>query len=217
MRKSTMQEHHITVPKTARYFTLGNIHKDLRQIWFVCHGYGQLASPFLERFEILNDGSRLIVAPEGLSRYYVDHAAGEIGASWMTREDRHAEINDYVRFLDRLHDHVMAKLDLASIQTYALGFSQGAAVISRWITGGHVEIDRVVFWGGPLPSDLDDSIKGDKFRQRVTLVLGERDWWINRPKAAELEVQLREREIAYRKITFDGGHTLDDQVLLSIT
>jgi len=211
-----MQEHHLTVPKTARYFTLGTIHSDLRQVWFVCHGYGQLAARFIERFRVLNDGSRLIVAPEGLSRYYVDHAAGEIGASWMTREDRRAEIDDYVRYLDILHDHVMRQLEPRSIQTYALGFSQGAAAISRWITAGHVEIDRVVFWGGPLPSDLDGSVKGDKFRDGVTLVLGERDWWINRPKAAELEAQLREREIAYRKITFDGGHTLDDQVLLSI-
>ncbi len=211
-----MKEHHITVPKTARYFTLGRVHKDLRQIWFVCHGYGQLAARFLERFEILNDGSRLIVAPEGLSRYYADHAAGEIGASWMTREDRHTEIADYVRYLDLLHDQIMARLDPPLIQIHALGFSQGAAVISRWITGGHVEVDHVVFWGGPLPSDLDDAVSGDKFREGVTLVLGERDWWIDRSKAAELEARLREREIAYRKITFDGGHTLDDRVLLSI-
>src|SRR5690606_573220 len=36
----TMREHHITVPRTARYHTLGRSGPELEQLWFVCHGYG---------------------------------------------------------------------------------------------------------------------------------------------------------------------------------
>lgn len=58
-----MQEHRIAVARTARYFTLGRAE---REVWFVLHGYGQLADRFLRHFDPIDDGTRLIVAPEGL-------------------------------------------------------------------------------------------------------------------------------------------------------
>ena len=63
-----MEHHHIEVTKTARYFTLGPTGEGLGEIWYVCHGYRQLAGRFIRRFARLNDGSRRIIAPEGLSR-----------------------------------------------------------------------------------------------------------------------------------------------------
>ena len=89
-----MQEHHLAVAKTARYYSLGEPGPATRQLWFVCHGYGQLAGRFLRHFEPLDDGSRVIVAPEGLSRFYLSESPAErrVGASWMTREDRLVEI-----------------------------------------------------------------------------------------------------------------------------
>ena len=52
-----MQQHHITVNRTARYFTLGEVNDDLREIWFVLHGYGHLAERFIREFRPL--GGRL--------------------------------------------------------------------------------------------------------------------------------------------------------------
>src|SRR6476469_3720019 len=105
--------HSTVVPRTARYYTLGPTHGFPRELWFVCHGYGQLASRFLRQFAPLDDGTRLIVAPEALSRYYLDPVAERrhqreprVGASWMTREDRFAEIVDYVSYLDQLAGEV---------------------------------------------------------------------------------------------------------------
>jgi hypothetical protein len=34
----------------ARYYKLGEINKDTVQVWFVLHGYGQLAQYFLRKF-----------------------------------------------------------------------------------------------------------------------------------------------------------------------
>ncbi len=66
-----MQEHHIGVTRSARYFTLGDSSRGVGEVWFACHGYGQLARRFLEKLRVLDDGRRYLVAPEGLSRFYL--------------------------------------------------------------------------------------------------------------------------------------------------
>ena len=45
------REHHLPVSRTARYFTIGDRTQALRELWFVCHGYGQLAGRFIRHFE----------------------------------------------------------------------------------------------------------------------------------------------------------------------
>src|SRR5258705_5071915 len=150
-----MQEFHLTVGRTARYYTLGEPGPDVRQVWVVCHGYGQLAGRFVRHFEPIADASRLIVAPEALSRFYLDSGMHErVGATWMTREDRLADIEDYVRYLDALHAAVFRQLDRASVQLVVLGFSQGVATASPWVAPG-MRPERLVAWGGVLQPVLD--------------------------------------------------------------
>src|SRR2546426_7091347 len=72
-----MQEHHIGVTRSARYFTLGDSSRGVGEVWFVCHGYGQLAARFLEKLRVLDDGRRYLVAPEGLSRFYLTESPTE--------------------------------------------------------------------------------------------------------------------------------------------
>ena len=104
--------HHLAVERTARYFTDREPSRNIRDVWFVCHGYGQLASDFIREFECIGSTSRLIVAPEALSRFYIADKGGfhgpdaKIGATWMTREDREVEIADYIGYLDRLYDAI---------------------------------------------------------------------------------------------------------------
>ena len=94
------REHHLAVNRTARYHTLGEPSAALRQVWFVLHGHAQLSAFFIRHFAVLDDGTRLIVAPEALDRFYVDRTtftgAGQarVAATWMTKEDRLAEIAD---------------------------------------------------------------------------------------------------------------------------
>ena len=52
-----VSEHHLSVARTARYYTLGE--PGATEVWFVCHGYGQLAGRFLRRFEPIADGFRV--------------------------------------------------------------------------------------------------------------------------------------------------------------
>ena len=64
-------EHHIAVTRSARYFTLGQAGTGITDVWFACHGYGQLAADFVKEFECIDAPERLVVVPEALSRFYI--------------------------------------------------------------------------------------------------------------------------------------------------
>ena len=216
-----MDEHRITTQRSARYYTLGLAGAATREVWFACHGYAQLAGRFLEKLRVLDDGHRHLVAPEGLSRFYLSEGAAErrVGACWMTREDRLAEIDDYVHYLDAVYAAVFARVDRAAVTVHALGYSQGAATVSRWAGMGTARIDRVVLWGGELPPDLDlskEPAAGRLRAVRLTFVYGRSDEFIT-PKIVETTKQrLREHGIPYREMPFDGGHELNASVLTKL-
>lgn len=199
-----MQEHRITVSRSARYFTLGRAE---REVWFVLHGYGQLAARFLRHFEPLDDGTRLIVAPEGLSRFYLteDPAERRVGASWMTKEDRLAEIDDYVRYLDAVY---VAVVGFSRARVTVLGFSQGTATACRWTTLGASRIDRLIVWGGEVPPDVVLSPA-----LRASLVYGARDQFFTPKVVAATDARLREQGVPYELVSFDGGHEINGAVL----
>src|SRR5690349_9508611 len=96
------QEHHVTVERTARYYTLGDEANKNKELWIVLHGYRNLARNFIEWFSPIA-ANAFIVAPEALSRFYTKGSGGPdspstVGASWMTREDRLNEIQDHVAY-----------------------------------------------------------------------------------------------------------------------
>lgn len=205
-----MKEHFLSTPRSARYFTLGDP-RNAAELWFVCHGYGQLASRFLERFRIIEaegGGGRCIIAPEGLSRFYLTDSATErrVGASWMTREDRLHEIDDYVRYLDALYGALAATRKKVT----ALGFSQGTATVCRWAALGASRVDRLILWGGEVPPDLD---LGRLRVPRLELVYGTRDQFFTPAIVAANEARLRENHITYELVSFDGAHEIDAATL----
>ena len=204
-----MQEHFLSTSRTARYFTLGV--ENAAEVWFVCHGYGQLAPRFLERFRPIEAAGRCIVAPEALSRFYLTDSPAErrVGASWMTREDRLHEIDDYVRYLDGVY----RKVADPETRVAALGFSQGTATVCRWAALGSSRIHRLILWGGEVPPDLDLT------RLRVpnlTLVYGTQDQFFTPKVVAATEARLREHKIGYELVSFDGAHEIDEPTLLEL-
>lgn len=216
-------EHHVEVPRTARYYTVGD-RATARAVWLVLHGYGQLAGYFARHFAAHAAG-RLVVAPEALSRFYVARedtttgAPARVGASWMTREDRLAEIEDYVRYLDRALDAATAALDLAAVPLGILGFSQGAATAARWLAhrhrSGRAVPHALVVWGGALPHDFDlAGADGDALRAtRLTLVVGDRDEVATAALVAAQEARLRDAGVAYTLVRYAGGHRMDGGAL----
>ena len=211
-----MQENHIKVARTARYFQLGEVGNAIKQVWFVCHGYGQLAGYFLKHFESLANGERLIVAAEGLSRFYLNGFNGRIGASWMTREDRLNDIKDYVLYLDAVYQQIFEQVDRSSVKVSVLGFSQGTAAASRWVALGGVETDRLILWAGLLPPELIDENKLEMLKTKLIFVAGDNDEYASKEKVLEQETHLKENSVSYKLIKFAGGHELDSGVLREI-
>ena len=216
-----IHEHHLQVARTARYFTLGDPSPPA-EAWFVCHGYGQLASYFIRHFEPLVNGRRVIVAPEALSRFYLEdpeggHANARVGASWMSREDRLVEIEDYVAYLNGVYQAVLGSGDPAGVRVVALGFSQGVATVCRWIARGQVRADRLILWAGAPPPDLDLAAAAPVLRRlELTAVVGTQDRWATAEAVAVQEARLAQHGIPYRVVRFDGGHNLDAKVLASL-
>lgn len=215
-----LNEHHISVAKSARYYTLGTPSSRISDVWFVCHGYAQLAADFVKEFECIEAPHRLIVAPEALSRFYVPEGAGfhgpdaAIGATWMTREDRKAEIVDYVAYLDDLYSEIFREIRREDVTVTVLGFSQGGATANRWLTRGTARADRLVMWGCLLASDSDLNQAANFFREvELSIVYGERDKFADTGMIAQYEKLLLEKSIPYKLTKFAGGHRMDRETL----
>lgn len=213
---SAAREHHLEVTRTARYWTLGEVADAPQDVWFVLHGYKQLARRFLRRFEALDDGTRLIVAPEALSRFYVSDEPGRhgpssvVGATWMTREDRESEIRDYVAYLDRLADAVLTGGERVTV----LGFSQGVATAARWVTYGRVRPTRLVLWADALPPDLDMPRAAAALSStELVMVRGAEDRSLGAELAGNDARRLSEAAIAHRVVRYRGGHDIDEETL----
>jgi len=215
-----MKERHIRVARTARYYTLGSAGPDLREVWLVCHGIRQLARRFLPRFAGLDDGKRLIVAPEGLSRFYLRGPESRsdtkipVGATWMTREDRENEITDYVGFLDAVLDEVQEESREKPAPLTVLGFSQGAHTVCRWLAAGDMPVARIILWGAYLPEDFDVERGPERLASaELILVRGLLDHFISEEVHVAQEARFEELGIPFRTITHTGGHEIDPALL----
>ena len=210
-------DHHLRVSRTARIVTSGS--PEAATWWVLLHGYGQCADDFIETTSALRDGASFVVAPEALSRFYVDrmNEHRSVGASWMTRRDREHEIDDYVDYLDRVVERFRADLDAAPT-VRVLGFSQGAATASRWALLGDTPVDTLVLWAGDLAHDLDLHRHAERLRgMDLHLAVGTRDEWITEDRVEGLLQRLADHEIDVTRHPFDGGHRLDDDILRSLS
>ena len=210
-------EKRIAFEFNARYEMLGEPGPEIEQLWFVCHGHGQLAKYFIKKFEKLNDGKHLIIAPEGLFRYYLQGFSGRVGATWMTKEDRINDIENYLRFLTSVFEEVRAQVG-TQVKTTLLGFSQGAATISRFATQTEIAFDQLVLWAGIFPPDLPPLESQRKLsNKQCFLVYGLNDPYLTEARIKEQEDIALQLKVTPQVISFEGEHELDEEVILQIS
>lgn len=215
---------HIVVPRTARYYMVGAPNPLVRDVWIACHGFSQLARAFIEPFRQFEDDRRLVVAPEAPSRFYLDSRVAHtrsspVGATWMTREDREADIGDIVAYLDALYERIIESLAAHGvardrIRVHALGFSQGAVAVARWASRGSAVIDHLVMWGHGIPDDVNVRAMGERLPDlTIDMVYGTRDRFANAEVMAATRAVLEGAGVPFRMIAFEGGHVLSTAVL----
>ena len=217
-----MEERSIGVERTARYYLLGSPGPEVRRLWIVLHGYGQLAAAMLRHCAPLAGDDTLVAAPEALSRFYLaavatpeTHGEARVGASWMTREARESEIADQIAYLDRLHAELLLECGRAALETHVLGFSQGVAAAARWaILGASPPPVRLVCWAGNLPPEIwTDAARIRLAHTELVLAAGDADPYIPPGELDRTVERTRAQGLSARAFSFTGNHVLPRDAL----
>ena len=211
-----MQEHHFTTQRTARFYTSGDITKNIKTVWLACHGYAQLAGEFIKELDPLAADDALVVAPEALSRFYTKGFFGTVGATWMTKEDRESEIADYVNYLQSLYEKLKTEVS-KDAPFHILGFSQGCSTVCRWIARKKPGINGLWLCSGSIPDDLDF----DQFRKAIQqypahFFIGDEDPFIGEKDRAAFMEKMNARNLPIMIHEFKGGHVLNIPLIKSL-
>ncbi len=211
-----MNPHKITLPQTRHFYDLGEPGPGIKRLWIVCHGYAQLADVFLQNFSELDDGTNLVIAPEGSNIWYRKGFDGPVVANWMTRHNRLDAIEDYAVFLQTVHNQYVAQL-APDVKIILLGFSQGTATISRWIMARRPVFHHLVLWCGLFPEDLDYRAAAGYFSdKKLWLVYGSSDPFLTAERMAAHEDLIEKNKLDVAEKTFPGEHEIDREMLLGL-
>jgi predicted esterase len=212
--------------RTARYAVAGQEPANATRIWIVLHGYGMLASRFLRAFDSTIPDDTSVIAPEALSRFYLEAPRADgghlkkVGATWLTRESRDTEIVDAHRWLDTVYDDVVAESTArrGTPPTVGIfGFSQGVATAMRWIATGHPAPRHFVLWAGGVALDVNgEALQTALQTTETVLVYGDRDPLVTPAAQQSTHAALAALGIAFREETFAGAHHLDTPLLTTV-
>ncbi len=212
-----MEELQTSFSFNARYYRSGAITEATKHLWFVLHGYGQLARYFLRKFDPLHGNDVCVIAPEGLSRFYLEPVTGigrknnRVGATWMTREHRETDIRNYIAYLDSIFYHEVGS---RAIPTTVLGFSQGAATASRWVWQSRFAFQRLILWAGIFPPDMNFSAAANALDNKDLLfVYGTEDPFMTGDRLTEMRTLADKLNVTVKTMQFQGGHDIDSPTL----
>ena len=206
------KQHHLNIQFKARYFTSGKLNEKTKYIWLVFHGYGQLAEYFIRNFHDLND-NHFVIAPEGLSRYYLADTSGRVGASWMTKEDRLTDIQNQISYINEIYKSIEPEIKNGA-KLIVLGFSQGTATALRWIVNQNISPFKLLLWAGTIPPDLKAENESMDLSGVDTVILkGDSDPYIGTVYMKNMDVWLKTYRLNYRLINYSGGHHIHIETL----
>jgi predicted esterase len=212
-----ISENLIQTAKTARYYFAGKPGKSITKIWFVFHGYGQLAKDFINNFEEIINPETLIIAPEALNKFYVRGFYGKIGSTWMTKEDRENEIADYIKMISKIYNDLSVKVNLSEVDFNVLGFSQGTHTAVRWLSKTKTVANNLILWGGAFPHDYNYIAESEYWSTvKAKIVIGTKDKFISKTKLNEEIEFINTQKLFAELIKYKGSHEIDKSVLKKI-
>lgn len=212
-----MEKHYLQVRRTARYFLSKKIDDKIKHVLVVLHGYAQNADDFLSSFESLDNPNTLIVAPEGLSKFYWKDFTTAPSSSWMTSLERENEIEDTMGYLEQVLQAVQSQLPMKGITYSCLGFSQGAATASRFCCNPWIRFDHLILYGGAPAHDLNwRALPKDL---SFHLIYGNEDVFVSESQVKKVEALIRSKQYKVRLTPYIGRHKIESgglEVLKSI-
>jgi predicted esterase len=213
-----MQSRHINVTKRARYYQIGEANSSTKKVWMVFHGYAMLSEFFIKKFEILNDGETLIIAPEALNRFYITENFSRVGASWMTKLERENDIVENNQYIESLFQKVSKDIGHSNFQLNVLGFSQGSATACRWIFSANNKANNFIVWAGDIPKDcLKDENRSKWSSLNTFLVFGTKDPLITTDLSLKFQKRISEYKLNFDLVEYDGDHRIFPKVLKEVS
>ena len=209
-----MLEKTISVKRTARYFIIGDTTVSIQKVFIAFHGYGQLASLFGKKFDFLATKGNIVIVPEALSRFYLDAKYDRIGASWITREMKEAEVEDSINFVNE----VVKPFLKPETEIHLFGFSQGCSMVLRWANQLNRKVTSIVIWAGFFAKGLQDMIELEKLEGvNCQYIYGDKDEFLVHNPAIAKSFQDEIVKTGLFKITsFDGTHRVPNSVLKEV-
>lgn len=209
--------HYFQTQKTAKVVIEGEVNPKLKTVWLVAHGYGHLASYFINKLKPILNEENLVIVPEGLHRYYLNGISGRVGASWMTKEEREHDIADYCNYLDEVYKKFIRPLG-EKITVNALGFSQGGATLCRWASSTQYKIDNLIIWGSVIPADMN----WENYLSKINVgnwiyVAGDKDEYLNSEQQHTQLDTLKKNNIQPQTVFYEGGHDILEEPLRLLT
>lgn len=214
-RYCSLEKRFFSTTRTARFYLLGNTSKPTK-LWIAIHGYGQLGKFFSKKVEGLIDDETLLVIPEALNRYYLQGYNGRVGATWMTSDDRNADIEDNSNYLENLIENIFNEYPTIG-ELNILAFSQGIATTCRWYVQSNFAVNKLVLWAGSLAHDLNYESHREKFNSaKIFYVFGDNDEFFDSSKILMNESLFLNADVDYQLVTFEGKHIIDSKLIKNL-
>lgn len=215
MGNGVIEEQNIAIEIKTPIVTRGQLNTKTKNIWIVCHGYGQLARNFIKRLDALDSDEDFVLGLQGLSKFYLDDSYSFVGASWMTKVGREIELENQVTYIQTALNHVFKGYDLNNYTLNLLGFSQGVSTICRMAAATKLQFDHLILWAGSFPPELvSEDFQNISDKAKVFAVVGDEDTFI---KDEQVDKELEKLKGAFGSraelIRFMGGHQVDRDTL----
>lgn len=203
-----MEENLISVTKTARVVTAGTPSSKIAVV--VLHGYAQSSARFLDKMVTIPDV--YWVAPEALNRFYVEGFSGNVGASWMTKELREADIADNRHYLNTVFNQFVFGKGFEKV--VLLGFSQGGATAIRFAHAFPNQLQSLIVWGSDFPKELIPDFKETTSEIEKYFVLGNQDQFFTTDAQIQLKTQMD--TLGFESVLYEGKHKIVREVLETV-
>ena len=196
---------------TKPYYTLGKYSEETENIWFIFHGYGQLAEYFAKNFEDLSSNKTYFIFPQAPSKCYIDNDFNKVGASWLTKNEIEEEIENNFNYLNGIL--ALEKIDLSKVKINGFGFSQGVSMLVRWFASKKIMVEKMILWAGKSPTTfLDD--KNILSPKKLYFVMGNNDplkEYLN----LEEELPRLEKQFSVKVnfIEYEGAHKVNKEIV----
>ncbi|CAM4019775.1 alpha/beta hydrolase [Gillisia limnaea] len=193
------------------YSTLNKFTSKTKNVWVVFHGIGYLSRYFLKYFKELDPEENYIIAPQAQSKYYLNDEYRHVGASWLTKENTEADIENLLGYLEAVYT---AEALQNAPNLILMGYSQGVSVATRWVARNKIECSQLILCSGGLPVELETEDFEFLTNTKVTMIYGTKDEYLNEERLKKEHAKAKglfgeKLEI----ISFEGGHEVNVELI----